>query len=86
MQFSPSDIDAAPVVSALLVSPSVTALVPSGPAGPAKAAARVGPFIFSGCWDNRPDSPISYPTKQSPNISSEKGTGNNRRSQGNTTS
>lgn len=83
--FHPFDIRADPVVSAPLVSPSVTVLVPAGASGPAKVAAHVGLFIFSGCWDKGSDSPISYPTKQSPNTSSERGTGNKPREQKNNT-
>ena len=43
----------------------------AGASGPVKVAAHVGLFIFTGCWDEGSDSPISYPTKQSPNTSSE---------------
>lgn len=69
----------------LLVSPSVMGLVPAGASGPVKVAAHVRPFIFSGCWDKGSDSLISYPTKQSPNTSSER-TRNNPREQRNSTS
>lgn len=61
-------------------------LVPAGASGPVKVAVRVGLFIFSSRWDKGSDSPISYPTKQSPNTSSERVTRHNPREQGNTKS